>query len=187
MPGAGKSTVANLLKEKNFHIIIMGDVIREKALEKKLELNDRNLGEIMKDLRREQGNEIIAKLILQKIKKLRDDENFVAVDGIRSYGEFEILKDSDFARLLAIHASSNTRFDHIKLRDRFDSPSNYEKFLQRDKREINVGISEAIARADEIISNNALTIEELRNNVEKITMKWISEYRNFESKNIITR
>ena len=187
MPGAGKSTVANLLREKNFHVIIMGDVIREKALEKKLELNDKNLGELMKDLRREHGNEIIAKLTSQKIKKLKDDENFVVVDGIRSYGEFKVLKDSDFVRLLAIHASSYTRFDHIKLRDRFDSPSNYEKFLQRDKREIDVGISEAIALADEIISNNDLTIEELRNNVDRITMKWILEYGNFESKNTITR
>jgi dephospho-CoA kinase len=186
MPGAGKSTVANLLREKNFHVIIMGDVIREKALEKKLELNDKNLGELMKDLRREHGNEIIAKLTSQKIKKLKDDEKFVVVDGIRSYGEFKILKDSDVVRLLAIYASSNTRFDHIKLRDRFDSPSNYEKFLQRDKREIDVGISEAIALADETISNNDLTIEELRNSVDKITMKWISEYGNSESKNIIT-
>ena len=84
MPGAGKSTVANLLKEKNFRVIIMGDVIREKALEKKLELNDKNLGELMKDLRREHGNEIIAKLISQKIKKLKDDGEFVVVDGIGS-------------------------------------------------------------------------------------------------------
>ena len=39
MPGAGKSTVANMLKEKKFHVIIMGDIIREKAIEKKIELN----------------------------------------------------------------------------------------------------------------------------------------------------
>ena len=145
MPGAGKSTVANMLKEKNFHVIIMGDVIREKAIEKKIELTDRNLGKLMRDLRAEHGNEIVAKLILQKIKKIDDDKNFIVIDGIRSYEEFKILKDLDFVKLLAIHASSTTRFDHIKLRDRLDSPSNYEKFLQRDKREMDVGISEAIA------------------------------------------
>ena len=49
MPGAGKSTVANMLKEKNFHVIIMGDVIREKAIEKKIELTDRNLGKLMRE------------------------------------------------------------------------------------------------------------------------------------------
>ncbi len=84
MPGAGKSTVANLLEEKNFHVIIMGDIIREKALEKKIELNDENLGKLMKNLRYEHGNGIIAKLILQKIKKLDDVNNFFVIDGIRS-------------------------------------------------------------------------------------------------------
>ncbi|MDQ6723820.1 MAG: nucleoside monophosphate kinase [Thermoproteota archaeon] len=179
MPGAGKSTVANLLKEKNFHVIIMGDIIREKAIEKKIELNDENMGNLMKNLRNEHGNEIVAKLILQKIKKLNDSKNFIAIDGIRSYEEFKILKDLDFVKLLAIHASSTTRFDHIKQRDRSDSPSSYEKFLQRDKREIDVGISEAIALADEVVSNNALTITEFRNNVEKIIAKWITEFSNF--------
>jgi dephospho-CoA kinase len=184
MPGAGKSTVANLLKEKNFHVIIMGDVIREKAIEKKIELTDENMGKLMKNLRYEHGNEIVAKLILQKIKKLDDDKNFIAIDGIRSYEEFKILKDLDFVKLLAIHASSVTRFDHIKLRDRSDSPSNYEKFLQRDKREMEVGISEAIVLADEIISNNALTITEFKNNVEKIIVKWINEFKNSKQKTL---
>jgi dephospho-CoA kinase len=186
MPGAGKSTVANMLKEKKFHVIIMGDIIREKAIEKKIELTDDNLGKLMRDLRYEHGNEIVAKLILQKIKKLDDDKNFIVIDGIRSYEEFNILKDLDFVKLLAIHASSPTRFDHIKLRDRSDSPSNYEKFLQRDKREMDVGISEAIALADEVISNNVLTITEFRKDVEKIISKWITEFKNYEAKDIIT-
>lgn len=186
MPGAGKSTVANMLKEKKFHVIIMGDIIREKAIEKKIEMNDENLGKLMKDLRQKYGNEIVAKLTLQKIKELDNDKNFIAIDGIRSYEEFEILKNLDFVKLLAIHASSNTRFNHIRLRDRTDSPSTYEQFLQRDKREIDVGISEAIALADEIISNNELSIQEFQNNVEKTITKWINEFRNFETKGIIT-
>ncbi|HYP42819.1 MAG TPA: AAA family ATPase [Candidatus Nitrosocosmicus sp.] len=186
MPGAGKSTVANLLKEKNFHVVIMGDIIREKALEEKMELNDENLGMLMKNLRYEYGNGIIAKLTLQKIKKLDDFNKCVVIDGIRSYEEFKILKDLDFVKLLAIHASSDTRYNHIKLRDRSDSPSSYEKFLQRDKREIDIGICEAIALSDEVISNNALTISEFRNNVEKIIAKWVTEFRDFEEKGIIT-
>ncbi len=186
MPGAGKSTVANLLKEKNFHVIIMGDIIREKALEEKMELNDENLGMLMKNLRYEHGNGIIAKLILQKIKKLDDFNKFVVIDGVRSYEEFKILKDLDFVKLLAIHASSDTRYNHIKLRDRSDSPSSYEKFLQRDKREIDIGICEAIALSDEVISNNALTIAEFRNNVEKIIAKWVTEFKDFEEKGLIT-
>ncbi|MGN6347676.1 MAG: nucleoside monophosphate kinase [Candidatus Nitrosocosmicus sp.] len=182
MPGAGKSTVANMLKEKKFYVIIMGDIIREKAIEKKIEMNDENLGKLMKDLRQEYGNEIVAKLILQKIQEFDNDKNFIAIDGIRSYEEFKILKDLDFVKLLAIHASSKTRFDHIKLRDRSDSPSTYEQFLHRDKREIDVGITEAIALADEVISNNEVSIKEFQNNVEKIISKWIDEFRILKQK-----
>jgi dephospho-CoA kinase len=186
MPGAGKSTVANMLKEKNFHVIIMGDVIREKAIEKKIELTDRNLGKLMRDLRAEHGSGIVAKLILQKIKNIDKDKKFIVIDGIRSYEEFKILKDLDFVKLLAIHASSKTRFEHIRLRDRSDSPSSHDEFLQRDKREIDIGISEAIALSDEIISNNELSIAEFKNNVERIISKWITEFKNFETKDIIT-
>ncbi len=186
MPGAGKSTVANMLKEKNFHVIIMGDVIREKAIEKKIELTDKNLGKLMRDLRAEHGSGIVAKLILQKIKELDKDKKFIVIDGIRSYEEFKILKDLDFVKLLAIHASSKTRFEHIRLRDISDSPSSYDEFLQREKREIDIGISEAIALSDEIISNNDLSIAEFKNNVERIISKWIAEFKNFETKDIIT-
>ena len=182
MPGAGKSTVANMLKEKKFHVIIMGDVIREKAVENEIEMNDENLGKLMKNLRYEYGNGIVAKLILQKIKQLDDNKNFIVIDGIRSYEEFKILNDLDFVKLLAIHASSKTRFNHIKLRDRSDSPSTLEQFLQRDKREIDVGISEAIALADEVISNNELSIKEFQNNVEKTITKWIDEFEILKQK-----
>ena len=186
MPGAGKSTIANLLKDKNFYVVVMGDVIREKAIEKDIELTDENLGNLMKNLRRDHGNEIIAKLILQKVKKIDQCRNFIAIDGIRSYEEFKVIKEENFAKLLAIHASSTIRFQHIKKRDRSDSPPNYKKFSDRDKREIEVGISEAIAFADEIVSNNAVSITEFKNNVEKIIEKWITDFKNFESKDIIT-
>lgn len=174
MPGAGKSTVAKFLQEKNFYLINMGDIIREKAIELKLDLNDKNLGELMKKLRNEYGNEIVAKLILQKIKDL--DHKFIVVDGIRSYDEFKVIKSLGFVKLLSIHASSGKRFDHIKTRDREDSPSNYETFLQRDKREMDVGISNAIALSDESISNNNITIPELRNHVQSIVEKWVNEF-----------
>ena len=44
----------------------------------------------------------------------------------------------------------------------------------RDKRELTVGISEAIALSDESISNNNLTIEELKEKTYEIIQKWIN-------------
>ena len=182
MPGAGKSTIANLLKDKNFYVIVMGDVIREKAVENNIELTDANLGNLMKNLRRDQGNEIVAQLVLQKVKKLDQCKKFIAIDGIRSYEEFKVIREENFVKLLAIHASSTTRFQHIKKRDRSDSPVNYEKFSERDKREVEVGIAEAIAFADEIVSNNIISIKEFKEIVEKIVEKWITEFNNLNQK-----
>ncbi len=177
MPGAGKSTVARFLQENGFSPITMGDVIRQKAMEKNLPLDDKSLGELMKNLRKTHGNDIVAKLTVKKINDL-DNTNFVVVDGIRSYDEYTVLKNIGYVKLLAIHASSNIRYDHIRQRDRPDTPSTHENFIQRDEREMDVGISKAIALADESISNNNITVKELRQRVDRIIKKWIDEYNN---------
>ena len=185
MPGAGKSTVARFLEENGFYPIAMGDVIREKAIENNLPLDDHNLGELMKNFRKTHGNEIIAKLTVKKITDLKNTD-FIVVDGIRSYDEFIVLKTIGHVKLLAIHASSDIRYNHIKQRDRSDTPTNHENFLQRDEREMSVGISKAIALADESISNNNITVNELREQVEWIIKKWIDEYNNSKQENNIT-
>ena len=185
MPGAGKSTVARFLEENGFYPIAMGDVIRERAIENNLPLDDHNLGELMKNFRKTHGNEIIAKLTVKKIIDLKNID-LIVVDGIRSYDEFIVLKSIGHVKLLAIHASSDIRYDHIKQRDRSDTPANHENFMQRDEREMSVGISKAIALADESISNNNITVKELREQVERIIKKWIDEYNNSKQENNIT-
>jgi dephospho-CoA kinase len=175
MPGAGKSSVADSLKERGFYVISMGDVVRDEARLQNMELTDTNLGDLMLKLRKEMGPGAISHLI---IKKTRCEDNnlskIVIIDGIRSIHEVEILKDIGNVKLLAIHASADTRFKHIKQRARSDKPLNEEDFVVRDKRELIVGISEAIALSDESISNNNLTIEELKEKAYEIIQKWIS-------------
>ena len=175
MPGAGKSSVADSLKERGFYVISMGDVIRDEARLQNMELTDTNLGDLMLKLRKEMGPGAISHLIIKKTKC--EDNNLskiVIIDGIRSIHEVEILKDIGNVKLLAIHASTDTRFKHIKQRARSDKPLNEEDFVVRDMRELTVGISEAIALSDESISNNNLTIEELKEKAYEIIQKWIS-------------
>ncbi len=57
-------------------------------------------------------------------------------------------------------------------RGRTDDPKNRENFDERDTREIGVGISTPIALADESISNNNLSIDELIENAYKIIQGW---------------
>ena len=113
-------------------------------------------------------------------RKLERDGNSgnVVIDGIRSIPEVEVLKKAGHVKLLAIHASQETRFKHLIDRGRSDAPSSAGEFAGRDKRELSVGISEAIALADETISNNGLTLDQLKQHAYDIVKGWLEEARN---------
>lgn len=174
MPGAGKSTVASYLKEKGFSVITMGDAVREEAQRQRLEPTDTNLGSMMLKLREELGPGAVAHLILKKLERDSNTNNLV-IDGIRSIPEVEVLKKVGEVRLLAIHASQDTRFRHLTERGRADAPTNQDEFAGRDKRELSVGISEAIALADETLSNNEIAINELKEKAYAIVKVWLAE------------
>jgi dephospho-CoA kinase len=178
MPGAGKSTVATLLQQNGFSRITMGDVVREEAKRRNLEMSDANLGSLMLKLRKDLGPAAVAYLILKKMQREADVTSDIVIDGIRSVAEVNVLKTMGNVKLLAIHASADTRYKHIKQRDRSDVPLDNNEFLIRDKRELDIGISEAIALSDEVVSNNNLTKDGLRDRVLAIVRKWSDKINN---------
>ena len=178
MPGAGKTTVANYLSQIGIPLLIMGDVVRETAENDGLEPTSKNLVKLMIELRKKNGPDAIAHLIVNKIKLMRKKDrglNVVIVDGIRSMAEVGVLKRIGNVKLLAIHGSTITRFIHVKKRRRTDVPLNLNEFDRRDKIEMEVGISNAIALADETISNNDITIPELCEQSLITIQKWMKE------------
>jgi dephospho-CoA kinase len=178
MPGAGKSTVATLLRNCGFSVITMGDAVREEAKLHNLEMTDANLGNLMLELRKDLGPAAIAYLILKKIHRESNFKGDIVIDGLRCIDEVKVLKTMGCVKLLAIHASAETRYNHIKQRGRADVPLNDSDFIIRDKRELDVGISEVIALSDEVVSNNNLTRAELQNKVLAIVSKWLDKTNN---------
>lgn len=170
MPGAGKSTIANGLKSRNFKVINMGDAVRAEAKKKNLEPSGENLGKLMIDLRKKNGPGAIANLIEDEIKNANSD--IIVIDGIRSNEEIQVLKKIGQVKLLSIHASTDTRYNFLSNRGRSDDPKSRTNFNERDSREIGVGISTPIALADESISNNNLTIDELVQTAYDIIKGW---------------
>jgi dephospho-CoA kinase len=180
MPGAGKTTVANYLSQKGIPLLNMGDLVREVAQNTGLEPTSDNLTKLMLKLRKRNGPEAIAYLIVNKIKLMKkEDEQLgvVLVDGIRSMAEVQVLRQIGSVKLLAIHGSTPTRYAHVRQRRRSDVPSNIDEFDIRDKIEMEVGISNAIALADETISNNDISISELCKRSFVTVQKWIRESR----------
>jgi len=171
MPGAGKSTIASGLQQKGFTSINMGDAVRTEAKRRNLEPTGQNLGKLMLELREKNGQGAVAELIKDQIVNSKSD--VVVIDGIRSNEEIEILKKITTVKLLAIHASTDTRFNFLTVRARSDDPHNRTMFDERDNREIGVGISASIALADETISNNNLTVSGLVDTAYAVIQKWL--------------
>ena len=171
MPGSGKSTIVSALKSKGIETLNLGDGVRAEAKRRNLEPSGENLGKIMLQLREKNGPGAIANLLTDQIQNSKS--NIIIVDGIRSIAEIEVLKNVGSVKLLSIEATAETRFKFLKARGRSDDPETKEKFAERDNREISVGIDKSISIADETISNNDLTLDELTELAHTVIKKWI--------------
>lgn len=171
MPGAGKSTIAEGLQSNGYEIINMGNAVREEAKNRNLESTRENLGKLMLELREKNGPGAIAELVKSQIES--STSNVILIDGVRSNDEIQVLRKFGTVKLLAVHASTDIRFDFLQKRGRSDDPQTKEHFEERDNREMGVGISNSIALSDYAISNVDLTKDELIQRAFKIIQSWI--------------
>ena len=102
----------------------------------------------------------------------KPEKKVIIIDGVRSTAEIDVLKKVGDVKLLAVQASSETRFNFLSSRGRSDDPKTRESFEERDDREIGVGIEESIKIADKTITNHNLTIDELVNSAKEIIENW---------------
>jgi dephospho-CoA kinase len=173
MPGSGKSVVDDVAENLGFSIVIMGDIIREEVVKRGLKPTSENLGKIMLQLRKEEGQAAVAKKCIPEIK--RANGQGIIVDGIRSLAEVQLFRRT-FPKfiLLSIHSSPKTRLHRIFNRRRSDAPSNWTIFADRDCRELNVGIGPVIAMADYVISNEE-SLRQFTSRVRSFLKAYINE------------
>ena len=169
MPGAGKSTISQGLKEKGYPVVNMGDAIRAEAKRRGVEPTRKNLTSIMLEIRQRNGPGAVAHLIKPHVLA---ESGTVIIDGARSSHEIDVLRECGELKLLAIHASSKTRFGYLSKRRRTDDPNTNEQMRNRDRQELDVGISDPIALADESISNNSITKTQLVDTAFGIVQDW---------------
>ncbi len=171
MPGAGKSTIVSKLEEIGFKKFTLGDGIRAEAKRRNIEPSGENLGKLMLEVREKNGPGAVAELIINSIQESTDD--IVIIDGVRSIAEIEVLKKIGNVKLLAVEASSETRYSFLSSRGRSDDPKTKEKFEERDNREIGVGLDKSIEIADKTITNHNLTIDELVDSAKRVIESWV--------------
>ncbi len=152
MPGAGKGVVRRAVQKLDYPFVVMGDEVREEVKRRNLNPTPENMGKTMLNLRETEGLATIAKRCIPKIEN--ENQKIVFIDGIRSLVEVQEFKKHfpDFM-LLAIHASPKTRYKRLFRRRRSDDPTDWETFIERDLRELGIGMGSVIAVADYMIVN----------------------------------
>ena len=174
MPGSGKNFVSKIAQDNSIRVVKMGDIVREESEKRKEET-----GITAVNLRKEQGNFVLAKLTIEKIKEIQNsnqdlksntEENkksIFIIEGIRSPFEIDMFKKSfqDFT-LVSVFSSPATRFNRLKNRKRADDSPDYNDFLKRDQRELDFGLGAVIANSDYIILNES-GIEEYKTQINE--------------------
>ncbi len=171
MPGAGKSIVSEVARETGYHVYSMGDVVRDEANRLGIECTPTNLGLLALELRKKNGPVIIARILVDRMKK--DHVSVVLVEGIRSMEEVHELRKDFKVQILAVECPKNVRYLRLKARGRSDDPRNMAEFNERDERELNFGISEVIDSADWCITNET-DEKSFRREIHRVLLEIVS-------------
>ena len=154
MCGAGKSVVSEYLTQKGYQYIRFGDITEEEMKKRNLEINEQHERMIRESLRKDYGMGAYATLNLPKIKQSIEKGN-VIVDGLYSWTEYKILKDTfgDMMTVLAVFTPRKTRYHRLHIRK--IRPLTQEEAMSRDMSEIeNLEKGGPISIADYTIVND---------------------------------
>ncbi len=151
MPGAGKSLASSVIQAQKIPVFVSGDIVRGEARRRRLEFTRKNLGELMLKLRKEEGMGAVAKRLIPLVEMAVN--RFVVYEGARSVEEVDELSRRFNVVTIAIHASRKARYRRLKKRGRSDMPREWSDFVERDNRELGVGIARLIALADRTVEN----------------------------------
>lgn len=169
LPGAGKSTIAELFRKRNLPVLSMGDIVRSEA--SRLGITDDKASIMLRLLKgtRHIGYEVVNTIFKEELSK---KYNIILINGLRSIKELQVLKEYfEEVYLIYVVASWKTRFERLRSRGRDDDPKDLHEFLMRDYRELKFGLAELLARADYIIVNEDKSINELDREVDNIIKK----------------
>ena len=151
MPGAGKSLASSAGRRSRIRVFVSGDVIRSEARRRGIRFSRKSLGQLMLKIRKEEGMGAVAKRLIPSIEKVSD--LVMIYEGARNVEEIEELRRKYRVVIIGIHASPQTRFRRLLRRRRSDRPHNWKDFVERDDRELTVGIGKIIALADHMVEN----------------------------------
>jgi dephospho-CoA kinase len=164
--GAGKGEAAAFFIKHGYAYFSLSDVIREKLVEGGFEPSRDNLIRTGNDLRKEGGPDILARLVMDKVR------GKAVIDSIRNAAEIAYLKKHKGFILLAVDAPAALRFERVLKRGRDESARTLEEFIRKEKEERSRDaaaqqLDACLALADLAIRNEG-SLEELHRQLEEL-------------------
>lgn len=165
LPGSGKDEAAKAIGEElGYKVLTMSDELLEELKRRGLKVTRENMRKVGMELREKMGPSAVAKLVIERIERMRDEQGFV-VSGIRNIEEIEEFERrfGDDVITIAILAFKKMRFLRQLRRKRpgFDKGS-FDEFLSEDRKEIRTfHLGDAIAASDYFILNEG-SLEDLK-------------------------
>jgi len=165
MPASGKGEVVEFFREKDFHVVSLGDAVRREAAIRGLKPTAENIGTLANTGREEHGDVVWAERVIEHIERsgILDQHECLLIDGVRAPEELELLRSGlrGELRVLAVHSSPKTRRRRVLSRGRSDDSRELAVFLERDERELGYGLGELISLSNYMVPNEG-TLSELR-------------------------
>jgi len=162
MPGSGKDTLSQAIKERGYKVIVMSEVLKERYAKEALP------GERLMDfafrMRRERGRGFVAELTLEKVDP---KDKVVVINGVRNWEEVEVFRRVGETVLIAIHSSPKTRYERLIKRGRVEDKK-YEDLAKRDFEELQMGIGNVIAMADYVLTNEGDVEDFIKRGIELV-------------------
>ncbi|MBU5688923.1 MAG: AAA family ATPase [Candidatus Aenigmarchaeota archaeon] len=168
--GSGKSTVAEILKEKGYFYVSLSSILKTE-LEKRGIKNYtvKDLQDIGNEIRKNYGRGELIKRALIAAK----GNNNIVIDGVRNLGEVQEIKKSG-GILIAVDAPIKTRFERfVKRENNIKTLEEFKLLDQSDRRgkeEYGQQVDKCIENADYLIINNS-DLEKLKEKIEEILKK----------------
>lgn len=167
LAGSGKSEASLFFKSKDVPVVSYGKIINDYVDEHKLEQTEAVHSKLRVEFRQKYGNAAMSVLSQEKLKKALEKHVMVVIDDLKSWEEYQYLrdtfKDTD-VYIVAMFAEKKLRYERAAKRG-------YRPKLYGEERDINelmhTNEGPTIAFADFIIVNND-SKDELNTKLERI-------------------
>lgn len=169
MAGAGKSVCVEFLKSKGLPSVYFGGITLDEINKRGLDQNQASEKFVREDIRDKEGKGAYAVRMIKQVEQYFENGNkYVVVDGLYSWTEYKIFKESFGKNVIIIAVITPENIRHQRLFARKVRPLSLDEAKARDYAEIeNLEKGGPIANADYFLANDK-NVEELQASLVKL-------------------